>query len=93
MSSYEIMIILKPILNEDERAVFGKDFEKQIKKLGGEITKTDNQGKKRLAYMIEKFDEGYYMVYYFNLEAGQIAELEKGLKFNDSTLRYLISKK
>ncbi len=92
-SKYELMVILKPILNEEERTLFSNELMAKIKEFKGEMGNTELLGKKRLAYMISKFDEGYYNVYYFALPKGDIKKVNDYLKFNEQTLRYLVTKK
>ena len=57
--SYEMMVIINPTV--EDHSVEVKAVEELIAKLGGEVTKTDVWGKRRLAYEIQDFSEGYYV--------------------------------
>ena len=56
----------------------------------GEVVKVNNWGKKRLAYQIQKQDEGIYYLMDLNLVPTSIAELERNLKILEPVMRHLI---
>lgn len=89
---YELMLILKPMLTEDIRANVLAKIEKVIKDNKGKVTKQDIWGKRHLAYLIEGNEEGYYVVYNFELESSKTAELEESLKYMNDILRFLLVK-
>ncbi|HHV62844.1 MAG TPA: 30S ribosomal protein S6 [Firmicutes bacterium] len=93
MRDYEVMFILKPDLEEDATSAIVTKFEDLIKNGGGEIEKTDRWGKRRLAYEIDGFNEGYYVLIDFKAEAGVAGELERVLKITDGVIRFLITRK
>jgi small subunit ribosomal protein S6 len=57
---------------------------------GGEVVKKENQGKRRLAYEINKFREGIYVLVNFTATADVVNELERVMKISDEIIRYLI---
>ena len=87
MRHYEVMIILDP--NQDERTVTPSldKFLEAIRKDGGKVDKVDVWGKRRLAYPINKKEEGIYAV--INLECGAdtVAELDRVLNLNETVMR------
>jgi len=89
---YELMIILKPMLTEDIRANVLKKIEDLITKAKGKVTNQDIWGKRHLAYLIEGNEEGYYVIYNFEMEKSKIAQFEHQIKFMNDILRYLLSK-
>lgn len=89
--SYELMIIIKPHLSEEARAELQKRLTKEVANLKGEIKQTDVWGKKHLAYDIEGFNEGYYVVYQLDLPKAAVAELNEYLRLNTDVIRYLVS--
>lgn len=89
---YELMIILKPMLTEDIRANVLSKVEEVITKNKGKVTKQDVWGKRHLAYLINGNEEGYYVVFNFEMEKGQVAEVEETLKYMNDILRYLLVK-
>ncbi len=91
MRKYEVMYIVKPLEEEATNAVIEK-FENLIKNNGGNIEKTDRWGKKRLAYELKDFVEGYYVVVNFTAEPGVVAELDRVMKITDEILKHMIVK-
>lgn len=85
--SYELMVIVDPTV--EDHSVEVKAVEELIAKLGGEVTKTDVWGKRRLAYEIAKQTEGVYAVFEFKSEPGQLKELGRVLSLRPSVLRHL----
>jgi len=70
--------------------------EDRIKKIiadnGGEITKTDNWGKRKLAYPIKKQDFAVYVFYTANIPAENITKVEQTFNITDEIVRFLITK-
>lgn len=89
---YELMVIIKPNLAEDQRAAIQKSLADYIAELKGEITNTDVWGKKHLTYKIAGQNEGYYVVYNLSLMKANTSKLEYSLKLNQDILRYLLIK-
>lgn len=91
MRKYEVIFIIKPAEEEAINTVITK-FENLIKNNGGEIEKVDRWGKKRLAYEIKDFAEGYYCLVYFQAEPAAIFELERVMKITDEILKHMVIK-
>lgn len=70
--------------------------ESRVKKIiednGGKITKTDNWGKRKLAYPIKKQDFAMYVFYMAEIPAENIARIEQTLNITDEVIRFLITK-
>lgn len=90
MRSYETMYILSPELSEEERKGLIERFKNLIIENGGELTNFDEWGKRKLAYLIDKKSEGYYVLMNFNANTNVSQELERVYKITDGVLRYLI---
>lgn len=91
MNKYEVMFIVKPADEEAIDAVYAK-FENLIKNNGGTVEKVDRWGKKRLAYEIKDFTEGFYFVVYFAAQPAVVAELDRVMKITDEILRHMVIK-
>lgn len=91
MRKYEIMFIVKPMEEEATNAVIAK-FETLIANNGGTVEKVDRWGKKRLAYEIKDFSEGFYCLVYFTGESNTVFELERVMKITDEILKFMIVK-
>lgn len=90
MRLYENIFILKPDLNEGEIEDGINRVKDLIAKSGGEITKLENWGKKRLAYPIQKNRFGHYVFITFRGTPSLISELERYYKLNENVIRPLI---
>lgn len=92
MRKYEVMYIVKPDLEQDVIKELVEKFQKLISENGGEIQKLTEMGKKRLAYEIEDYKEGYYVLMNFSSETNVVAELERVFRITENVIRYLILK-
>ena len=90
MRKYEVMYIIRPDI-EQEAVQAAVDKFQGIISNGGEITKHDVMGKRRLAYEIKKFRDGVYVLVNFTAEPAVVTELERIMKISDEVIRYLIT--
>ena len=90
MNTYEAFIILKPILDVDNSDNVLKMVEEAIDKLGGKILKKEKLGRKRLAYEIKKFKDGFISVYQLALEPSSISSLLRTMHINEDVLRFMV---
>jgi small subunit ribosomal protein S6 len=89
LRTYEIVYIAAPNTSDDDLAKLNAQLEKAVSDLGGTITKTENWGRKKLAYKIGKHDEGIYVVLFIEGSGREIAEVERRLRVNDAIIRHL----
>lgn len=89
MRHYETIFITSPTLTDEQSDELVKQFEGIIAEQGGELLKTDKWGRKKLAYEVQKFSEGYYTLFEMNAGPDLIAELERRFRNNDSVIKYL----
>ena len=88
MKHYETLYIISPELgDEDHKAVVAKHKD-LIEKEKGVIIKLDEWGKRRLAYELRKFDQGFYVLMDYCGGAGITAEVARALKLDDKILKY-----
>lgn len=96
MRGYELMYIVSPEKDEEGTAALIARVNEAIETLGGkveEVLQTEPWGRRRLAYPIGRFEEGYYVLTHFSAEAEKLAELERVLKLSDGILRYLLTRR
>jgi small subunit ribosomal protein S6 len=89
---YEGMYILSAHLSEEARGKALEKIKEQIVSRGGAILKVHDQGRRRLAYEIERHREGYYYLMYFTLPPDALAELWEEYRRNEDLVRYLTIK-
>jgi small subunit ribosomal protein S6 len=92
MRKYESVVILKPGMEEEARKAMVEQLSNLITDQGATIESTDEWGNRRLAYPIQDFTEGYYILFTFNAEAEVPMELERVYKITDAVLRYMVVK-
>ncbi len=86
---YELMYIAEPEAKDDDIEKINKEIVDLVESEGGTIVKTDDMGRRRLAYRIKKFTEGYYFLFEIEGSGKEIAEFERRLRVNDKIIRYL----
>jgi small subunit ribosomal protein S6 len=91
MQDYEIAILYKPDLESDLKASETK-VTKIITSTGGEITSTDNWGKKKLAYDIKKQQSAVYVFYVVKMPTEGVKKVNDILNITEEVLRFLITK-
>ena len=89
MRRYETIFIASPTLTDEQSDELVKPVEGIIAEQGGELLKTDKWGRKKLAYEVQKFSEGYYTLFEMNAGTTLIAELERRFRNNDAVIKYL----
>lgn len=90
MNKYELALILKPNLEENElKSEFDGTIE-FITSNGGQVDKVAEWGKRRLAYEIQKLTDGVYYFVNFSSEGDLPAEIEKRLRIRENVLRFLV---
>lgn len=94
MRTYELMAVLAPDIAEDEMPGALERISGYITTGGGEVTElitTSPWGRRRLAYEIRDFRDGFYALYHFNLDPNGIGELERDLGLNNQVIRSLVT--
>jgi small subunit ribosomal protein S6 len=88
MKKYEAVIILNPNLSSkvDE---FKKDFEKLLSDNSFSIAKTEDVGRRQLAYSINNHNKGHYILFNLEGDPSKLIELETKIKYNESIIRHL----
>ncbi len=90
--AYELMYVVRPTTDEQALAALNEKVEKFIANAGGEILRRDDWGKRRLAFPITKFTEGFYRVLQFKLTASAVRYLERNLKLTEEILRHIVTR-
>jgi len=88
MKKYEAVIVLNPNLSSkvDE---FKKDFEKLLKDNSFSIVKTEDIGRRQLAYSIANHNKGHYILFNLEGDPSKLLEIETKIKYNESIIRHL----
>ncbi len=90
MNKYETMYIVTPEMEDEAIKGVIEKFSGIITANGGEIEKTDEWGRKKLAYPIDYKTEGYYVLVNFAAAPELPRELERNFRNDESILRYMV---
>lgn len=91
MNEYELTVLIHPDLEANLDAALDKVRSLVITN-GGEITKEDNWGKKKLAYQIRREDFAVYVCFEVKLPSSAPLKISNVLNITDEVLRYLLVK-
>ena len=92
MVNYEVMFVIDPTL-DDEKKEAAVERVKEVISSAGEVVNVDVWGMRKLAYPIQKQNDGYYAVIQFKAEPTLPQELDRRLKISDDFIRHIIINK
>ena len=87
MKNYELMVIFKPNLDAEEVDKAIEKLESTVNEFGGSVVSTEKSGRKKLAYDIQNFRDGFFSTLVLALPANKVAEFKRELRLTDSILR------
>ena len=87
MKNYELLAIFKPNLDAEEVDKAIERMTAAITELSGKVVSTDKIGRKKLAYEIQNFRDGYFTSVVISLPADNVAEFKRQLRLSDNILR------
>jgi small subunit ribosomal protein S6 len=92
LKPYEMTFIVRPDLDEDGTRAAADSVTDRITGSGGEIIATYpwNPARRRMAYPIRDFGDGFYVTTTFRIESTALREIENALRLNDRILRFLV---
>jgi small subunit ribosomal protein S6 len=89
MLQYESIFITDPNLPPEEVEGLVKGYEQLATSVSGKVLKVENWGKRRLAYPIQRHEEGVYVLMVIECPADLVKELDRRYRMNDRILRHL----
>ena len=92
MNKYELMFIVKTIMETENANKLADSYKKVITDDKGEIVSFKEMGQRKLAYEIKKQSNGFYYVIDFNASVSTVKELYRRLKLDENIIRHLIIK-
>ncbi len=96
MKTYELLAIFKPNLDAEEADKIIAKISDNITEFSGKIESIDKIGRKKLAYDVQNFRDGFFTSIVMELPADKVAEFKRQLRLNDNVLRTMfleVSKK
>jgi len=90
MRRYELMLLLRPDLEDDKLQSAVEKVTRAIVNAGGSLSKVSPWGKRRLAYEIQHFRDASYFLIHFDIDPSQVRGIERGLLISEEILRHLV---
>ena len=87
--TYEVMYIVRPDLEEADLDKLVEGFEKNVTDGGGQIKSTEKMGRRRLAYTVRKFNDGFYVLMTIAAEGSLIGEIERRLRVSEQVIKFI----
>ena len=91
MRRYELMLLLRPDLEDDKLQAAVEKVTRAIVNAGGSLSKVSPWGKRRLAYDIKRHREASYFLIHFDIEPAHVREIERGMLISEEILRHLVT--
>jgi small subunit ribosomal protein S6 len=92
LNGYELTFIMKSEVSDDQQKAFLEKLKGIVAQHNGEVLVTEDWGRRKLAYPIQKEQRGAYHHLVFSGDNGAVAEIERNMRINESVLRFLTVK-
>ncbi|AKO94889.1 MULTISPECIES: 30S ribosomal protein S6 [Priestia] len=90
MKKYEVMYIIRPNIDDEGKKALVERFNGVITSNGAEVTEAKEWGKRRLAYEINDFRDGYYMLLKVQGETQAVNEFDRLAKYSEDIIRHIV---
>lgn len=90
MRKYEIMYIIRPNIEDEAKKALTERFSGILSDNGAEISEAKDWGKRRLAYEINDFRDGYYQLVKVNAEPAAVEEFSRLAKISEDIIRHIV---
>jgi small subunit ribosomal protein S6 len=87
--TYEIMFIVRPDVEEAELDKLIEGFSTNVTNGGGEIKSVEKMGRRRLAYTVRKFNDGFYVLLNVAAAGSLITEIERRLRVSEQVIKFI----
>ena len=86
---YEVMFILRPDTSDEDVDRLLHQMETNVAATGGRVTGFERMGKRRLAYLVRKFQEGIYILAFVEGPGSVLKELERRLRVQELVIKFI----
>ena len=87
--TYEIMFIVRPDVEEAELDKLIEGFSANVTSGGGEVKSVEKMGRRRLAYTVRKFNDGFYILLNVAAAGSLITEIERRLRVSEQVIKFI----
>jgi len=86
---YELMFILRPDMTEEDQDKLISNLEGQVGTAGGTVKSVERMGKRRLAYLVRKFQDGIYVLMVLEGDGAMVKEVERRLRVTEPVIKFI----
>ena len=87
--TYEIMFIVRPDVEEADLDKLIEGFSANVTNGGGEVKSVEKMGRRRLAYTVSKFNDGFYVLLTILAQGSLVAEIERRLRVSEQVIKFI----
>jgi small subunit ribosomal protein S6 len=87
--TYEIMFIVRPDVEEAELDKLIEGFSANVTSGGGEVKSVEKMGRRRLAYTVRRFNDGFYVLMNVAAQGSLITEIERRLRVSEQVIKFI----
>jgi small subunit ribosomal protein S6 len=87
--SYEVMFIVRPDMEEADVDKLIAGLEQTITNGGGAVKSTEKLGRRRLSYLVRKFNDGNYILLVIQADGALVAEVERRLRVTEPVIKFI----
>ena len=86
---YELMFIVRPDMTDEDQDKLVANLESQVGAAGGTVKSVERMGKRRLAYLVRKFQEGIYVLMTLEGDGSMVKEVERRLRVTEPVIKFI----
>jgi small subunit ribosomal protein S6 len=87
--TYELMFIVRPDMTEEDQDKLVANLEGQVGTAGGTVKSVERMGKRRLAYLVRKFQDGIYILMTLEGDGAMVKEVERRLRVTEPVIKFI----
>lgn len=91
MKNYELMVVFKPNLDSEEVNTAVEKLSATVSELNGKVESVEKVGRKKLAFEVAGFRDGFFATVMLSLPAEQVTEFKRQLRLNDTVIRTMFT--
>ena len=87
--TYELMFIVRPDMTEEDQDKLVANLEGQVATAGGTVKSVERMGKRRLAYLVRRFQDGIYVLMTLEGDGAMVKEIERRLRVTEPVIKFI----
>jgi small subunit ribosomal protein S6 len=87
--TYELMFIVRPDMTEEDQDKLVAHLESQVGTAGGTVKSVERMGKRRLAYLVRRFQDGIYILMTLEGDGAMVKEVERRLRVTEPVIKFI----